>query len=302
MTDILPTPPKLLVAISVIVIGGILLVLSSFIGSSVVEPNPFAMIGAVFFFPPLLVLAIQQYRGTFRAVPSAATTACILFYIFSGFWIFAFVVTVGDAVAHGTALKMMAVILVPISLLAVTCFAFGWINGIWSRRLRAARDASLFVGRRRGLSLRESLTGIGVIVVMTGITFYQIHSSPPCFAEHIDRSAAPFGLPKDAADVSYCKGFRGTIAFEFSVGEASFRRWVESDIGSIESESSGVSLREVTDPFTMRRYGALRRELNGPESVTVLDGLYYEWSKEDRGVYAAFDRTTGRAYYYFHAY
>jgi hypothetical protein len=48
------------------------------------------------------------------------------------------------------------------------------------------------------------------------------------------------------------------------------------------------------------RYYVYSTELKGPDRITINSGLSYSWSKEDRGVHAAFDRTTGRAYYQAH--
>lgn len=42
------------------------------------------------------------------------------------------------------------------------------------------------------------------------------------------------------------------------------------------------------------------RTRTGPDEITINDGLIYTWSNEDRGVQAAFDRTTNRAYYFAH--
>ena len=58
--------------------------------------------------------------------------------------------------------------------------------------------------------------------------------------------------------------------------------------------------KPITAPFKITCYSALSSELSGPDSITVTNGLCYEWYKEDRGIYAAFDRSTNRAYYSAH--
>ena len=108
-------------------------------------------------------------------------------------------------------------------------------------------------------------------------------------------------MPDGATDVSYYRGFRGTRAFEFTIDEAGFRNWVSSGIGTIESNSAEVSLAEVTSAAKIVRYGDLSPEPDDPEEAVITEGLTYCWEKEDRGVYAMFDRTTARAYYFAHS-
>lgn len=139
-----------------------------------------------------------------------------------------------------------------------------------------------------------------VVAVISGLTSYFSRGTLPRFAENVDRSQAPRGLPPDATSISYCQGHRGMIAYEFTIDEDGFRRWVNSGIGSFESEAADVPIRPISEPFRIRRYYCLSPELVGPEFATITQGLYYSWSKEDRGVEAVFDSTKNRAYYHAH--
>lgn len=300
MTNSYPRPSKLLTTVSVLVIAGNLFLLSAFIAANVVEPNPFAMMGGLFILPLCVLMAAQQYRGTFRRVPSAAKTTSVLLYIFGGFLLLGVVTSTGEAVLEGVSLRLMTSILIPMLIVASASIAIGRMNALWAQRVRAVVATGAEAAVRRGFSVRELLLAVGVVAAMTGITLQFIRSAPPWYAENVDASAAPFGLPVGARNVSYCKGYRGTITYEFTIDESAFRKWVDSGIGSIESESAGIPLREITSPFVITRYYAYSSELNGPNDITVKTGLYYSWSKEDRGVYAAFDRTNSRAYYHAH--
>lgn len=274
--------------------------ISALIAGSIVEPNPFAVIAGIFFCPLCLFMAAEQYRGTFRRIPASAAATSLLLYICGGFLIFGLVTSTGEAIVEGTSLRLMAPFLITTLVAAVVCVAFGRMNALWSFKLRAAIDAGVPVPRLRGFTLRELLLATAIIATMTGITSQFIRSSAPRYAEKIDASAAPFELPAGATDVSYARGFRGTIAFEFSIDESGFREWVDSGIGSIESQSAAIPLREIDSPFAIRRFYAHSPERNGPDRITINSGLSYSWWKEDRGVYAAYDRTTGRAYYHAH--
>src|SRR6187200_658780 len=104
--------------VSTLVIAGNLLLLSAFIGEAIVEPNLFAIMGGLFILPLCILMAVQQYRGTFRCVQSAATTTSVLLYVLGGFLIFGVVTSAGEAIANSISLAMMGSILVPMLIVA----------------------------------------------------------------------------------------------------------------------------------------------------------------------------------------
>lgn len=76
---------------------------------------------------------------------------------------------------------------------------------------------------------------------------------------------------------------------------------MNSRISNLElQQSNSAAVRAIAESYTIYRYCSLAPELTGPDSITITNGLYYEWSEEDRGVHAAFDRDSGRAYYFAH--
>ncbi len=300
MADIILKPSKLLLVMAVMIIGGSLFVISAFIASCIAEPNPFAIIVGVFFMPPLVVVAILQYFAAFRAVRIAAMITSIMLYLFGAFATFAFITTAGELAVERIPFSYAYTLLGTMAMIAAAFFVCGRVNANWSRRLRTARETLAIVPGQGEFGAREFLLGVVVIAAMGATASYLVYTEPPGYAEHVDRFPARLGLPSGATDVSYCKGFRGTIAYEFTIDEKEFCEWVESGIGSIESESAGIPLKEIVEPSTITRYNAYSNELNGPEKIEVFNGLHYSWSKEDRGVYAVFDRATGRAYYHAH--
>jgi hypothetical protein len=245
-------------------------------------------------------MAVQQYHGTFRRVPSAAMTVSVLLYIFGGISLLMAITSVGEAIVDGISLRLTASFVIPMLVVGTGSIVFGRINSLWCSKLRGEVAAGDISSTPRGFSLRELLLAVGAIAAMTTVTSQFIRTAPPRYAEHVDPSAAPFALPEGAADVSYYRGNRGTIAYEFTIDETGFRSWVDSGIGSIESEAANVALLEITSPIAIDRYHALSAKLNGHKNISITNGLYYSWFKEDRGVYAAFDRATERAYYFAH--
>ncbi|MBN2472971.1 MAG: hypothetical protein JXB62_00085 [Pirellulales bacterium] len=296
MSNALPRPSRMLVAVSVIVIAANLFLLSIYAGAIVVL-DPCTIIGFAIVVPLWVAIALEQYLGTFRRVPSAAAATGVLLYLVGGLATFAFVTTVGETIVEGTALrlipKMVVWILGPMLLIAAGSILAGRMNALWARKLRAAINslATPPGPSRFRFSLHELLVGVGVAATMMGTASWYARSLKPPYAEHIAAADAPFSLPANATDVCYRQGARGTVTFECTTDEVAFRKWVDSRIGSIESQSAGVPLKEIVTPFIMTRYTGY------PDTITVSHGLYYSWSKEDRAVDAVFDRTTNRAYY-----
>jgi len=296
-------PPKLLLAVSVLIITGTGLLISAFIAAIVDELNPFALVSAGMLLPWCAVLAIQQYRGIFRGVPSGALTAAVLLFTASGLFLLVMLGTIAnivtcarDAITWGMIMPPLAVPLVGMAI----CLLMASIDLRWANRLRRAYATGLARHKRSAVTGREGILLLAILAAMVGATSYMIASTPPRYAEHIDPAAAPFRLPAGASDVSYRKGYRGSITYEFNINEHRFRTWVASGIGSRESDLAGVTVKNITDAFTIPRYTGWVPQSNEPEEVTITDGLYYSWSRQDRGVYAGYDRSSGRAYYYAH--
>lgn len=285
---------------AVMIIGGSLFLISASI-AGIVMLDPDAIIGGVFLMPLLVAVAILQYFAAFRAVRSAATISSIMLYIAGAFATLAFITTAGEAVVvDGMLFSYMYPLLGTMAAIAATFLVSGRANANWSRKLGAACETLTIVHGQGRFGFREVLLGVVAITAISATASYLIYTEPPRYAEHVDRSTARLGLPDGATDVSYYRGFRGIIAYEFTIDESSFREWVESGIGSIESESAGIPLKEIVDPFTIIRYNGLSSELDGPPNITISNGLFYAWEKEDWVVYAAFDRETRCAYYYAH--
>jgi hypothetical protein len=131
---------------------------------------------------------------------------------------------------------------------------------------------------------------------------------PPHTAEHVDAEQGGFELPVDATDVSYYR-HDAWIAYEFTTREQSFRQWIMSERFAPEPSLPRADVKEITEPHGVVRYlRGVRLEAgkqvddHGEDEATVTEGLKYGWSIEDRGVHAAFDRKTNRAYLYIHFY
>ena len=294
----MPEPPKprlFHVAVSVLVILVSLFLISAAIATFMADLDPCSVFGGAILILLPAVLAIQQYRATFRHIRSAAKMAAgMLFFVgivsaFVAFMIIIEVVRQGDALPWGILITQM--ILFSVAANTARCLNLWWGRGL-------PYEAESYSSPR--FTIRELLAATAAVCFVAAVSSYIVRSIPPTYGEHVDLADAPFDLPENATNISFCHGFRGTVAYEFTTDVASFRDWVDAGIGSIESEASDVKLVPITSPVSITRYIACSTDLTGPDSITVANGLHYSWSFEDRGVYAVFDSTTNRAYYFAH--
>jgi len=302
----LPRPSIFLIVLSVITIVAVLLFICLLIAGLIVEPNFFVLLPSPFIILFGVVLVVQLYRGVFCRVASAASCAGVQMYVSGGSLLAMAVGGTGEALYGGTVDLLMESSLMSLFIvffiLAACCLTVARTTQLWGRKLRKAGRYHPDLIARKGSLPRKVLACCGVLAVMFATTAILVYTSPPRYGEHVDGSAAPIYLPKGATDVSFARGNRGCVAYEFTIDEPAFRTWVESGIGTFESRCAGIFIREIEEPFTIYRYGINIRGADAPSEITVSEGLYYSWSKEDRGVHAVFDRTTNRAYYDFHSY
>ncbi len=296
MTTPGPMPSRLHVALSIVVIVECLFLFSAGVACLTVTWDPCAMFSGLMIAPLPGFLGFAQYAATFQRRAVAARRASTCAFILGGFVGFVLVVTLMQSVAKS--------VFPPISFVLI--FAAFTVPNLWNGFLTLRWHRQLTISRYRPedsrfrLSLRELLGSTAVIAAFLALTLSFVRDQSPRFAVNVSPSEANLDLPVNAANVSLCHGFRGTIAYEFDTDEASFRAWVDAGIGSIESDGASVELSPIRGGYTINRFYCLTGQLSGPTSVTIDDGLYYDWSHEDRGVYAAFDRKTSRAYYYAH--
>lgn len=258
-----------------------------------------SLIGGLFILPIPIVLGVQQYRGTFRYRPRSARNEGILLAVISGICWLGSVTTTYELASEWHSSYWW-----PLGFLSgAACLnaLAAWTNLRWFRLLRQAEALGSLPDGGRRFSLREFLLVVAGCSIVAAAVGYSVWTAPPQHAEHVTAGEAPLGLPKGATDVSYCQGSRGIIACEFTCDESAFIEWVDSGIGSIESSSSGRRVQPITSTYSITRYTHFMPHGRINASADIDNGLYYDWSHEDRGVYAAYDRDTGRGYYYFHA-
>lgn len=294
-----PKRPISLTILSLCVLTACVGLIAAAIAMLTVIWDPLLLIGGVILFPFPSLLLTQQYLGTFRnQIRGAVITSCLLFLVAAAA-LLAFVMTLGEVVMAGAEIPWTKLLLPMLAVGCVSCIS-AWANLRWSQCLKQTATVPTYKGVRFWFSKFDLLAFVAAMVSVSSLAALFIQSIPPKYAENVSSDRAPFGLPSEATQVSFCQGYRGTIACEFTIDERRFVDWVEAGIGSLESDSANIQVQMITIPYSIRRYTSLAPHLNGSDSITIANGLYYEWSKEDRGVYAAFDRTTGRAYYFAH--
>lgn len=293
-----------MVASSVVVIAVCLVVISFSLATLAQIWDPCTAMGGVVMLPLPLAMAICQYRGIFRRDPKSASDAANLLFAVGGLAWFGFFSVIGGTIVGGGDIPWVPLLL-PMAIVGAAFVSVGWMNLRWKKRIEAAASAAGDEPRAKRVlqfSTRELLAGVAMFATVVGLTTYFIRSTPPRYAEHVDRSEAPVGLPAGATDVCYARGSRGSVTYEFTIDEQGFRDWVESRHGSLRSQAEKVQILPIEGEYTIYRYYHLSPDLTGPSRATVTEGLYYDWHEGDSGVEAVFDRSTNRAYYRYHSY
>jgi len=102
-------------------------------------------------------------------------------------------------------------------------------------------------------------------------------------------------LPDDATRINHFQpgAFGPNTYFEFDTSEESFLDWV--------GEYSNVTRSDRAGPYRIYRYNAYGPDADTSSEVTIMYGHLFEWTEEDRGQRIAYDKDSGRAYYWSHS-
>ncbi len=134
------------------------------------------------------------------------------------------------------------------------------------------------------------------IMAVFGVLLLSIVAAlmPGCVGEHGDATSAGIALPSSASDVCFYwpPAFGPNEACEFSVSEDAFLAWAADR--NLVLQPIGENGLEV------RRYIGFASPGHPEGRVHISEGWSNDWRFEDRGRYWAFDRKTGRAYFWAH--
>lgn len=213
-------PSILLAVCSTLVIAFSLFMAAMALGNIASAWDGLSVIGGIMLLLPSLALAVQQYRGVFHRSAPASFTSAVLLFIIGAFGLIAFVEVCAGVVIEREPVSSWLSLLIILFSIGVTAGFAGWLDLQWSRQLRkSAPVAHSSPGRFR---LRDLLAALTAVAYVLAIAVYVVHSTPPRCAENVSRAQAPFALPPDARDVSFCHGSRDTIAYEFTTTEPAF--------------------------------------------------------------------------------
>lgn len=152
--------------------------------------------------------------------------------------------------------------------------------------------------RPMGVAARVLLTALRcsawltVSILAFMVLAYVAAFMPARIGEHRGPSDAPVSLPPNASDVSFYvpPAFGPAEACEFTVSEVDFRAW---------ALARNMPLQPIgEDGLIVPRYLGLASPDHRESRIHITDGLSYEWRFEDQRRIWAFDRKTGRGFYY----
>lgn len=147
--------------------------------------------------------------------------------------------------------------------------------------------------KRKGLII-GCLACVLLPVGFVGLVAYDMIRGPRIGA-HVSSSDCPMSLPDGASDVCYLRppAFWPNTMFEFNIDEQAFRGWAEDRECPLEEIKKDDPFEIICYPYPTKGNPRLSR-------TKITNGLFYAWNEEDRGVYVAYDRDKGRAYYMSH--
>lgn len=232
---------------------------------------------SVLFLPWPIILAIQQYRGTFRRRPSAAAWAWGLSFFPLVIFVLAGIIT-SDSPRY---FLVCFLLLFPAQSVVVLC------NWTWLYTLNTAVREGWNPTTNKTMTVSELMllvAGIAVVLAV-GLPF-----AKPLRGISLPASSTPFSLPEGAYKVTYVAAsyYR---RYECTVDETSFLEWFQMRNEDVQLEpiQQGIAVQTfVGNSFTLK-------------SVVVTDGWHYSWQEEDQGIYITFDRQTKRLYYHSHS-
>ena len=286
-----PRPGKLLVALSVLLIGGCLLMVGGAVGAMASTFDPCSAISGALMLPVPLFLAVQQYRGVFHRQAVAAFAAACCLVGFGGLFVLA---GVGNSLEFFVSNWQTGIdwsnewpffgLLATIVLVGLTMVAVGWLTMRWSKQLRAAGQGSV----SRTFSSRELAATMALIGVVAGVACLMADRRPST-GINVPPDQAPFSVPPTAKAVCYQMFSGNNGAVEFTTDEATFRQWIAAEVAPAAWDRADVALLEKKAESVIRDYRG--------KSWLATDVLQYSWSFEGNGAVAIFDPATGRAYY-----
>lgn len=231
---------------------------------------------SVIFLPWPILLAVQQYRGSFRCHPSGAAWAlglsCIPLPILTVFTLAGF--TAADPSWRLLTCGLLLLVAQTIVVLS---------NWNWLHTLNAATREGWWPPPIKTVSVLELLLLVtSVAVVLTA----GLYVAKPLRGISVSASATPFSLPQGTHDVTY------DVAsyyerYECTVEEKSFLTWFDEKYGDAQLES-------IEDTVYVQTFVGDSFHL---ENHAVTNGWQYRWRKEDQGVSITFDRQNSRLYY-----
>ena len=286
-----PRPGKLLVALSVLLIGGCLLMVGGAVGALASTFDPCSAISGALMLPVPLFIAVQQYRGVFHRQAGAAFAAACCLVGFGGLFVLA---GVGNSLEFFVSNWQTGIdwsndwpffgLLATIVLVGLTMVAVGWLTMRWSKQLRAAGQGSV----SRTFSSRELAATMALIGVVAGVACLMADRRPST-GVNVPPDQAPFSVPPTAKDVCYQMFSGNNGAVEFTTDEATFRQWIAAEVAPAAWDRADVAPLEKKAESVIRDYRG--------KSWLATDVLQYSWSFEGNGAVAIFDPATGRAYY-----
>lgn len=280
--------------------------------------DPCSLFGGLFLLPLPLFLISIQFQATFRADRHAALRCSMIYGLLASFTCLSLAYCLVQGLGSGELLSQWPWLTTQIGMLVYASLAAavnygqfaanggGEVEKTWDPpeiqssvpeqgvepQVIEPQNLKPQLAQARGFPWAFSLVMLLGILAGAAVIF---GLTPARTGQHVAAEQSPIELPTDARDVSYARGFRGTVAVEFQTGEARFRHWVATAGCFWEARRQGTEIQEIQHSFSVPRY-LLLLDSDSDSPAIIESGLYYHWEQEDRAVVAAYDRAAGRGY------
>lgn len=286
-----PRPSVALVIVSVLVMCGC----AAVVGSAAAFPfvHNFAPLICVSFpvVAVTLFVGVNQFLGTFRLWPGSALVAGLAILFLGTLWLImvSMVVLERPPAARQEPIEVFLMILFGAFLLGA-----GMLNLLWQIRLIRVTPSPAPLPLAR-FSFRELFLFMTLVAVMLSSTGYLLRQVPPRWGENAKPTQVRYDLPPQAKQVCFSRT-DSSIAVEFNLDEAGFRRWVQED--HPYDERWQTPLVPISTTYEIPRY----RKLNGLAAAKPIAkinrGLYLEWRNLGNSLQVVYDEENEKVYMY----
>lgn len=240
-----------------------------------------------------LLVGVNQFLGTFRRWPGSALVSGLAIVFAGILWLFMLLVAVVQFSSVEVEGAAHVALWLSIALGMLLLWA-GLLNLLWQVRLVQCMPANEPLPLAR-FSFRELFLLVTVLAVMLSSTGYLLRQIPQRWGENVKPKQARYDLPVQAERVCFSRS-ESSLAVEFHLDEAGFRRWVQDD--HPHDDRWQTPLQPISTTYEITRYRRLNGLAPAKPIAKINRGLYLECKTSGSWLQVAYDEEAAKVYLY----